>query len=66
MTTARQSIQAIINYTKDALPHSALSTVYLLAVGALEEYDREHDIITREQKANRTLIDQRDDRYGGA
>lgn len=43
MTPTKKAIAAILKYCEGSPSHSALSTVYMLATEALEEYDKEKD-----------------------
>lgn len=44
MTNTERTLNSIIKYCVGAPSHSALSTVYMLAVEALEEYKEEQSV----------------------
>lgn len=44
VSETKRAIQAIIAYSKDAPSHSALSTIYMLAMSAMEEYEAEEEL----------------------
>jgi hypothetical protein len=49
VTNTERTLNSIIKYCVGAPSHSALSTVYMLAVEALEEYQKEQRKVTKEQ-----------------